>query len=230
MGRVMDTIRLVRRWIRTRRGEDLFPRIDRRVPTVRIGNPEAEWTFAPEGLGPESTIYSFGVGTDISFDLGLIERFGAQVHAFDPTPRSLVWLEQQHPPERFTIHPWGLADYDGMASFDPPDNPAHISHSMVKRTGGTSVEVPVRRLRTTAAELGHSSIDLLKLDIEGSEYAVLEDLVSHGPPVRQLLVEFHHRWPEIGVARTSAALDLLREAGYALIHVSPGGTEYAFLT
>jgi len=52
-------------------------------------------------------------------------------------------------------------------------------------------------------ELRHASIDLLKMDIEGAEYDVLADMISQRIPVKQLLVEFHHRWPQIGVVARS---------------------------
>jgi len=34
-----------------------------------------------------AVVYSLGIGEDISFDLALIEKYGARVHAFDPTPK-----------------------------------------------------------------------------------------------------------------------------------------------
>jgi hypothetical protein len=47
-------------------------------------------------------------------------------------------------------------------------------------------------------------------------------------PVKQLLVEFHHRWPHIGVAKTKRAIQELNAAGYRIFNVSPGGEEYSF--
>jgi hypothetical protein len=40
-------------------------------------------------------------------------------------------------------------------------------------------------------ELGHRHLDLLKLDIEGAEYEVLESLEAEGIVSRILCVEFH---------------------------------------
>jgi len=71
-------------------------------------------------------------------------------------------------------------------------------------------------------------IDLLKMDIEGAEYSAIEDILSSHTPVRQLLVEFHHSWPSIGVQRTQATLKLLRVNGYRVFDVSPSGSEISF--
>jgi hypothetical protein len=91
-----------------------------------------------------------------------------------------------------------------------------------------SIELPVHRLATILGMLGHSQIDLLKMDIEGAEYGVLADLLAGPVAVKQLLVEFHHRWPEVGIAKTKHAIRMLHKAGYRIFSVSPSGEEYGF--
>ena len=49
---------------------------------------------------------------------------------------------------------------------------------------------------------GHDSIDLLKIDIEGFEYEVLEDCLEDRIPIKQICVEFHDFFPEISKAKT----------------------------
>jgi hypothetical protein len=78
-------------------------------------------------------------------------------------------------------------------------------------------------------ELGHDSIDILKMDVEGAEYAVLHDVLENSIIVRQLCVEFHHRWREIGVSKTREAISALRARGYRIFHISDSGEEYSFL-
>jgi FkbM family methyltransferase len=174
-------------------------------------------------------VYSFGVGEDISFDLGLIERFGLQVHAFDPTPRSIEWLQSQAMPPEFVFHAYGVAGFDGNCAFLPPENPAHVSHTIVAReTSRPAIEVQVHRLGTILKMLGHEQIDLLKMDIEGAEYGVLADMLACGVPVKQLLVEFHHRWPQLGIEKTKQTILALNAAGYRIFSVSPSGEEYSF--
>jgi hypothetical protein len=78
-------------------------------------------------------------------------------------------------------------------------------------------------------ELGHDQIDLLKLDIEGAEYEVIDDLVASQIPIGQLLVEFHYRFEGIGPDRTRRAVRALNEAGFRSFHVSAIGEEYSFI-
>ena len=49
-----------------------------------------------------------------------------------------------------------------------------------------------RRLMTIATMLGHTHINLLKMDIEGAEYTSSSDRLSSGLQIEQLLVEFHY--------------------------------------
>jgi len=93
----------------------------------------------------------------------------------------------------------------------------------------SSIQMPVLRLATIMEKLGHDHIDVLKMDIEGAEYGVIADLLSCEIRVDQLLVEFHHRWPEVGLDKTRRAIHELNERGYRIFNISPNGEEYSFL-
>lgn len=205
-----------------------------KVPMVRIGSDYGGWAIQAGSLHAGSVVYCFGIGEDVTFDVGLIERFGCTVHGFDPTPRSIDWVKAQQKagkiPAKFVLHEYGLAAHDGEVSFFAPDNPAHVSHTMVEgATKGRKITVPVKRLSTIMRELGHASLDLLKMDIEGAEYAAVEDLVGERLPIRQLLVEYHHRFASIGNSKTQASLDLLNANGYRLFCISESAEEYSFV-
>ncbi len=221
------TRRAAKRWI----NPDLHHEPQICVPREMHGTNDGVWCICPDRIGRRSVIYSFGIGTDVSFDLSLIETYGMQVHAFDPTPKSLAWLATQQLPAELTVIPCGLADRDGTARFNPPVDPQHVSHTMLDRpaTQAAAVEVPVRRLETIMQELGHSAIDILKMDIEGAEYDVLDDMIQSDIRPRQLLVEFHHRFPGVGVRRTNQSIRQLRSAGYRLFHVSQTQMEFCFI-
>src|SRR4051812_16621969 len=83
---------------------------------VSLGTEYGGYAVCPTNLGAGSIVYSFGVGTDISFDEALIALCGVTVHAFDPTPRSVEWVKAQSLPERFVFHDWGIAGFDGSAT------------------------------------------------------------------------------------------------------------------
>jgi FkbM family methyltransferase len=227
---LQSTARFAKHVVRAFRGKDLWQGAQIRCARIRMGNEGACWCVCPRDLSASSVVYSMGVGEDISFDRALIQGFGLQVHAFDPTPRSIEWVQKQIVPPELVFHPYGIAGFDGNCAFLPPENPAHVSHTIMKRESlRPAIEVPVHRLGTIMKMLSHKRIDLLKMDIEGAEYGVLADMLAHHIPVKQLLVEFHHRWPHIGVEKTKQAIRTLNAAGYRIFSVSPSGEEYGFL-
>ena len=222
--------RLAKRWLLARVGLDVFVRPSCSVPIIQLGQNSGAWALCPEGLNRDSVVYSFGIGRDISFERALIERYHLTVYAFDPTPLALAWVRAQDLPPSFHLHEVGIAGHDGTARFQPPTKSKFESFSLARRSGvGQSVEAPVRRFESLVRMLGHKRLNLLKLDIEGAEYQVLDDVLGSGIPVDQILVEFHHRWKEIGASQTRRAITRLEAAGWCVAHVSESGMEYTFL-
>jgi FkbM family methyltransferase len=223
-------LKIAKRGARILAGSDVYIPKQVDCEVVYLGKAGASWPVCPEALPDQPLVYSFGVGEDVSFDLELIRLFHATIHAFDPTPRSIAWIAGQQLPASFHFHRCGLADHDGVGRFRFPVNPAHVSHSIVtEMSAAPSCELPVKRMQTLISELQHPRIDLLKMDIEGAEYVVIDDLVGSGIKVKQLLVEFHHRWKEINVSKTKEAIRKLQAAGYRIFATSPSGEEYGFL-
>lgn len=201
-----------------------------RCEQAHFGKERAGWSVCPKTLSAQTVVYSFGVGEEVSFDLELIQHFGLTVHAFDPTPKSIAWIRKQALPAQFKFSPYGVADYDGLCRFSAPENDGHVSYTLLdRRSPWPAIEAPVRRLKTIMSDLGHDKINLLKMDIEGAEYSVLADLLASGIHVDQLLVEFHHRFSEVGVDKTKSAIKALNAAGYRIFSVSPTGEEVGFL-
>jgi FkbM family methyltransferase len=201
------------------------------VPCATYGTEYGAWTVCPTDLDAQSVVYSFGVGRDVTWDLELIERHGVEVHAFDPTPRCIGWLKDQSLPAGFHFHPVGLATYDGLAEFSPPENPRDVSYSLARSGNAASplVQLPVRRLSTLCSSLGHVQIHVLKMDIEGAEYSVLQDILGSGIPIWQVLIEFHERFYMNSLGHTRHAVCHLRRYGYRLFSIGASGNEFSFI-
>jgi len=219
---------IVRYRIRCAMGKEVRvrPRIQRRL--LALGSGDGRWVICPDRLTAKSVVYSFGIGTNVTFDVDLIREIGCEVHAFDPTPLSVEWLRSQTLPPSFFSHPWGLAAYDGSAHFTLPKSHS-VSFTMSDGIPSKSVaECPVYRLRTVLNLLGHERINLLKIDIEGAEYQILDDLITESDRIDQLLIEFHHRW--LGSAsKTDIAIKRLEDSGLRLFYASARGLEYGFI-
>ena len=193
------------------------------------------WSLCPDLLRPGHIVYSLGVGDTIDFDLQLIESLGVEVHAFDPTPHAMKWVEEQDVPAGFHFHPWAAAARDGSLFLYPriksDGSKSTVMYTIMEegQAEAAGVEVPALTLASMMKKLGHESIDLLKMDIEGAEYGVIDTLLASDVRPAQLLIEFHHRFKDIDMQQTVDAIAALRIAGYGLTDIAPTGREFSFV-
>ena len=205
--------------------------VDQQVNWVAYGARSGIWTICPDVLSSKSVIYSFGVGNNIAWDLEMIEHYGVELHAFDPTPRSVDWIGEQSLPEGFHFHPVGLCGFDGLSGFVVPRREHQFNYSSIgSEVGpGEKINCPVKRLANLQAELAHDVIDVLKMDIEGGEMQSLPDILANSPLPGQLLVEFHYNYPEIPYDGFLDLVGQLRMADYQIFHISERGYEFSFI-
>ena len=201
-----------------------------RYPLITLGNPATccAWNFHPAGLDARSIVYCGGVGRDITFEHALVKNFGCNVVLFDPSPTGLetMALPENRIPQ-FKHHAVALAGRCGTLKFARPRDEREGSFYM-QTEGPAALEVPCVDLATLMKMNGHDHVDLLKIDIEGAEWEVLDDLARRRLPVRQVLVEFHNSFlPSVaGRNRTARAILKMRMAGYRLL--TKAGGDHAF--
>ncbi|KAK7091273.1 probable methyltransferase-like protein 24 [Littorina saxatilis] len=125
-------------------------------------------------------VYSFGIHDDFSFDDEAGRLYGCDVFSFDPSMES----KNHQRSEKVRFYNLGLGGSGGISSL--PFNTAPIA-----RKEGWRIET----LSSIKALLKHhnETIDILKMDIELSEWPALADILATGEltKVRQLLIEYH---------------------------------------
>ncbi len=202
----------------------------RRVELVTLCAPGSicPWTICPTALNSKSVVYSGGVGSDISFEHELVKRFGCHIVLCDPSPtgqKTMALPENQLP--QFHYFPLGLAGCSGKLSLSPPVDPQGDSW-FSSREGSALLEVPCMDLKSLMKQNGHDHIDLLKLDIEGCEYEVIDHLLKYRLAIQQLSVEFHHgTLPAIRRSQTIRTILRLVSSGYRLVDQT--GANHTFL-
>lgn len=184
----------------------------------RLGNGHCSWLVAADLLSERSICWCAGVGEEISFDLALIQRFGCRVWGLDPTPRALRHAEVHAAQEpRFQLLPVGLWSEDTTLRFFPPEDPSHVSHSVMNLQGTRGgFDAACRSAASLSRELGHDRIDLLKLNVEGAEYEILESLRRDDIRPRTLCVVFDQ--PATLRRMLGSSRTLIRD-GYTLIGI-----------
>jgi FkbM family methyltransferase len=159
--------------------------------------------------------YPIGAG-EVVLDVGGFEgqwasdifaRYVCTVHVFEPVPHFAEAIRRRfarNPHVR--LHEVALGGADARLAISIDGN---ASSTVVG--GGRTTEIPVRRFSDVVQEHGWTEIALMKVNIEGGEYELLEHMLDQGlaPRVRNLQVQFHDFVPDAH-ARMLAIQERLR--------------------
>jgi FkbM family methyltransferase len=139
----------------------------------------------------------------------------ARILAFEPHPalyRRMAFNLRSLGSERVRLFPVALGEKSGSAFLAV--GTGNLGESRLVETGGR-IAVTVQCLPTVLAEHGIDDVDLLKVDVEGSEYRVLQPLFEQVPAPRwprHLLIE--HVWRQ---AWRYDCIDRARALGYRVL-------------
>jgi hypothetical protein len=191
----------------------LFDAVTDCPTTMRVGTrfDGGKWICDPQSLSESSIVYSFGVGDNISFDMDMAGMFGCDVHMFDPSPTVVA---------NFSRFKSGQSCGKGHISYQP------LGLGPVSRAEGRQWDLiiegkrcEVRSLADIARSLHHTHVDILKIDIEGGEFASLQQMLSSQTllslQVKQLLVEFH-LWDDPSFTNFVRIVGALKKQGFLL--------------
>jgi FkbM family methyltransferase len=206
----------VRNAVRRRAFELLVPRLQMSPAPHRIielGSSYGGWRLPDQMVGPSWVCYCVGAGGDVSFDLALVDRYGATVRAFDAVESYVRSAEREGDGRAgYSVHHAAIAAADGPVRMQVTHDRGSSSVSAAGLYESHDyIELPGRTLESLMAELGDRRIDLLKLDIEGAEYDVLPSLDLRGLGVTVFSTQLHHTG---SVAAARGLIARLREQGY----------------
>ena len=209
-------------------GKDFYFRTTVELNKSKIGSSYGGWWIATDRFKDNQLIvFSFGLGEDLSFDVGMMEKYNCKVYGFDPTPKSIQYVESLNLDDDFSLYKYALSDVNGTLVFNLPENEVHVSGSLESIASNKSIEVECRNITTICEELDVRNIDILKMDIEGSEYKIIEDMVKSKIFPKQILIEYHHFFDSFSNNETKKSIELLFRNGYDLFHID--GYNYSFI-
>mgnify|MGYP003110335940 CR=1 FL=1 len=192
-----------------------------------LGTDYGGWAICLDLVPSESLIISAGVGEDISFDEALITLKKCKILGIDPTPKSHQYIETLNPPN-FTLLKGALVGGgESTVKIFKQKNPDYVSESIIESNKNCSDDyhlAPAFNLTSIISQ--NSSIAVLKLDIEGAEYEMIEEIGNSGIP--QVCIEFHHFCTDFSPQDTRAALASLWADGYTTQYTS-NNKEYTLI-
>jgi FkbM family methyltransferase len=196
------------------------------------------------GLDENSIIYSAGVGEDMSFDLLLWNKLKSKIVLIDPTIRAIQYFQEiQHyfndnqnykekfkntylndlnfKPnfEDFCYIDKALWNKNEKLKFFKQSNPLYVSQSLIENMYTNDYyEVETITLIEIMKKFSHTKIDLLKMDIEGAEINVLENMLNNNIFPKFLLIEFDLKLKNKDFYNTTdKIINTLLELGYLIL-------------
>ena len=169
---------------------------------------DASWWIVPTLLNADSCVLSGGAGNDISFELTLVERFGCRIALFDPSPTGQATFQKASRSTQGGLSPSsstaneklryfsvGLAETSQRMTFAAPQDAAEGSFTVANTASTDQVEFECLSPHDALVRAAFTSIDLLKIDIEGFEYGFVHALLKTENYPAQIAVEVHHFLP-----------------------------------
>lgn len=185
----------------------------------KLGTDYGGWLIPKNiSLNEHSIVYLGGAGEDISFDLKLQDKYNCWIVIIDPTKKAIKHYEEvklfyKDNNFKFTGNiqkdyiqniknlninfnkiiflDMGLYNKKDLLKFYKQDNPNYVSQSLENNMFGINYDiVKVDTIKNIMNELNHNNIDLLKLDIEGSECDVLDKMLDDNILPKYLCIEF----------------------------------------
>lgn len=179
----------------------------------------------------------YDIGANIGYYSLLATKKGATAYAFEPSPQILPWLDENiqlnKMESRVTVVKEAVSDRDGEITFYPHrEGNFGVGKIFEDKTPATRsasappVIVKTRTLDHFAEQLGVRP-NLIKMDIEGAEYFILNNppALLRGDNAPTLFIEFH---PDAIVAlggSTEALMQGLINIGYRRYRI--GGSNHA---
>ena len=119
----------------------------------------------------------------------------AKIIAFEPNPQLYEMAEMNIALNNWTnidLMPYAIGSTNGDRRFHIPINGSTMAGSLLKRmnTFGFKLET-IDVLSVRLSEIMNGPVDFLKMDIEGAELEVLEDIEDNLSSIQHIFCEFH---------------------------------------
>ena len=162
------------------------------INIINIGN----YLLNEKLINDNSIIYSFGVGESISFEESVSNRFNCKVFCYDPTSLAVNYMKnKEYDKNLIYFRDYGIWKEDKKIKF------FHQSDNDLNNTGGSITNLfennsfdllQCYKLKTLMDQNNHKKIDILKMDIEGAAFEVLDNVINDKIYPKQIVVEFEY--------------------------------------
>lgn len=161
--------------------------------------------------------------TDADFAVSVLKHCrGGLVYAYEPNSLAVAEARKRINTAklrgRVFVFEAAISDHDGSATFHQFDGRKRVSSSLLDRPGAV-LHKSVKAVDIASVISSLPFVDLLKIDIEGTEGAVIQRIVDAGlsPKVGQIAMELHEEFDKRN--SVSVMSNTLRCAGWKELRV-----------
>jgi FkbM family methyltransferase len=175
-------------------------------------------TLCPRFIDASSVVLDIGANLG-NFSRLMTERFGCQCHAVEANPAVYARIPAHR---RIITHQLAVAGRNGQVRLRIHEDDECSSLAPIPGESYVNeLDVPALTLESLADKLNLKLIDVLKMDIEGSEIDVLNSCSDEFlGRIAQLTLEIHDFTGQVSISQANALLDRLRRAGFFVIKMA----------
>ena len=152
---------------------------------IRLGkNNDGGYLVEKNSIKNSKTLISFGIEGDWSFESHFKSHNNIKVFAYDHTLNNHFWSRQTR--ELQSSFNDFFTNKKGNYFF-----PKKISKTGIKYFENISLEIPEIFNNLEFNYFGGTKPFFFKIDIEGSEYRILDDLINYKEDIEGIAIEFH---------------------------------------
>ncbi|ADM10309.1 putative nodulation protein noeI-putative methyltransferase [Parvularcula bermudensis HTCC2503] len=190
-----------------------------------------EFALLEAALSPGACVVDIGMnkGEWLQEAYGFAAGAGARFIGVDANPAAIDAATRRLG-ERETIEfvQAGVSDAAGRATFfigdasGVPGDSSLFKHYYLERSGGIELDVEITTLDTILADKAVTSVDFMKMDIEGSELPALRgatEALAAGR-IKRIQMEYNQTWLRSG-SSIEKLFDLLKPHGFRLFRLTP---------
>lgn len=142
-------------------------------------------------LKPQSIVFDVG-GYRGDFTAEMSLRYGCSVYVFEPVANYYaLCAERFHGKPKIICLPFGLSDKDQTLPMSVADDASGLYNP--KHSMAPTEMIQLKAMAKVLTELNIDHVDLLKINIEGGEFPLLEYLLNKGlmARIKHLQIQFH---------------------------------------
>ncbi len=153
---------------------------------IRLGkNNDGGYLVERNSVKNSKTLISFGIEGDWSFESHFKSHNNIKIFAYDYTVNNYYWTHQ-HEDLRRSFNEF-FSNKNGNYFFSKK-----ISKTGLKYFENISLEIPDIFNNLEFNYFGGTKPFFFKIDIEGSEYRILDDLIKYKDDIEGIVIEFHN--------------------------------------